>query len=70
MPDALVLVIDPIAGIKDVEIVAPETEAAADAYSTAATPKPSRPVEAKPDPYQEAAIAELQTQIGLIAAKQ
>jgi carboxyl-terminal processing protease len=69
VPDALVLVIDPMAGVQWVEIVTAPKEKAGQAYPAATTGKWSKPGEAKPDPYHEAAIAELQKQIGLAAAK-
>jgi C-terminal peptidase prc len=70
LPDALVLVIDPMAGVKGVEVVGSVKEAGPFAYSTAPAADPSKPAGAKhDDPYLQAASTELQVQIGLAAKK-
>jgi carboxyl-terminal processing protease len=70
MPEAMVLVIDPMAGVKGVERGTFTEEGDWETYpTTVISGKAAKPVEVKRDPYQEAAIAELQTQIGLAAAK-
>jgi hypothetical protein len=69
MPEAMVLVLDPMAGVKGVELGTYTDEGDWEPYPMSVSANAPKPVLPKRDPYQEAAITELQTQIGLAAAK-